>query len=91
MVSNMDEKVIKALTNRLKRAEGQIHALRSKLENKNDVRDCKLFVSQIKAARNALKMTSEQYVLEYIYQCQTLPEKKRKEHIAEVLKILASD
>ncbi len=86
----MKEKKEKELINRLKRAEGQIHALRTKLENKK-VKDCKLFVSQIKAARSALKMTSEQYVLEYIYQCQSLPEKEMKEHISEVLKILASD
>lgn len=87
---DMKDKKEKELINRLKRAEGQIHALRIKLENKK-IKDCKLFVSQIKAARSALKMTSEQYVLEYIYQCQSLPEEEMQKQISEVLKILASD
>jgi DNA-binding FrmR family transcriptional regulator len=80
----------KALLDRLSRAEGQVRALRLALE-KNEIHDCKAFISQIKAARTALKRTSEQYVLQHIHKCQSLPAKKREEQISEALKVLASD
>lgn len=80
----------KSLINRLSRAEGQIRALKIALEE-NRVTDCKAFISQIKAARSALKHTSEQYVLQHINHCQSLPKKEREERISEALKILASD
>lgn len=81
---------IKQLVNRLSRAEGQVRALRQALE-RGQINDCKSFMSQIKAARSALKHTSEQFVLQHIHKCQSLPEKQRGEQIAEALKVLASD
>ena len=78
------------LINRLSRAEGQIRALKEALE-KEEVTDCKAFISQIKAARSALKHTSEQYVLQHIKKCQSLDSGTRDEQIAAALKVLASD
>ena len=86
----MTNPAYKKLADRLSRAEGQIRALRGALES-GKIQDCKAFISQIKAARSALKGTSEQYVLMHIKQCQSLPEKKRDEQVAEALKVLASD
>lgn len=80
----------KALIDRLSRAEGQIRALRHTLET-GSIEDCKSFITQVKAARSALKRTSELFVLEHIQNCQTLPETKRNEQISEALKVLASD
>lgn len=80
----------KNLVDRLSRAEGQIRALRQALES-DSIEDCKAFITQVKAARSALKRTSELFVLEHIQNCQTLPEKKRNEQISEALKVLASD
>jgi DNA-binding FrmR family transcriptional regulator len=80
----------KPLLDRLSRAEGQIRALRQALEE-DKVKDCKEFISQIKAARTALKRTSELFVYEHIQTCQQLPTKKRDEQIKEALNILASD
>lgn len=79
-----------ALINRLSRAEGQIHALKEALQE-DRVSDCKAFISQIKAARSALKHTSEQYVLHHIKKCQSLETGERDEQIEEALKVLASD
>lgn len=81
---------IKALIDRLSRAEGQVRALRHTLES-GDVCDCKAFISQVKAARSALKRTSEQFVLHHINACQSLPAKEREAQIEEALKILSSD
>jgi DNA-binding FrmR family transcriptional regulator len=80
----------KTLIDRLSRAEGQVRALRLALES-GDLKDCKAFMSQIKAARSALKRTSEQYVLKHIHTCQALPKKEREKQIEEALKVLASD
>ncbi len=80
----------KALIDRLSRAEGQVRALRHILET-GEVCDCKAFISQIKAARSALKRTSEQFVLHHIHLCQTLPKAEREAQIEEALKALASD
>lgn len=80
----------KALLDRLSRAEGQIRALRRTMEE-GSVTDCKAFMTQIKAARSALKRSGEQFVLDHIHHCQSLPAKKRDEQIAEALKMLASD
>lgn len=80
----------KALLDRLSRAEGQIRALRNALEA-GEVKDCKSFISQVKAARSALKRTSEQFVLEHIHKCQSLPAKERDQQVSEALKVLASD
>lgn len=78
------------LINRLSRAEGQVRALRESLED-DSIKDCKQFIAQIKAARSALKHTSEQYVLQHIKNCHSLPEAERDEQISEALKVLASD
>ena len=80
----------KALIDRLSRAEGQVRALRQKLES-GEPCDCKEFISQIKAARSALKRTSEQFVLHHIHKCQSLPKADREAQIEEALKVLASD
>ena len=80
----------KTLVDRLSRAEGQIRALRLALEQ-DSITDCKAFISQVKAARSALKRTSELFVLEHIQNCQALPEAARNEQISEALKVLASD
>ena len=80
----------KSLLDRLSRAEGQVRALRLALE-KGEVNDCKAFISQIKAARTALKRTSEQFVLTHISSCQSLPAIERDTQISEAIKVLASD
>ncbi len=80
----------KKLINRLNRAEGQIQALRRMLQDSTNT-DCKAFISQVKAARSALKGISEQYVLEHIHRCQALPKKAKETQIEEAIKILASD
>jgi DNA-binding FrmR family transcriptional regulator len=80
----------KTLLNRLSRAEGQIKALQHALEH-DEIEDCKQFISQIKAARSALKRTSELYVLHHIKECQALPEETRDEQIESALRVLASD
>lgn len=80
----------KALLDRLSRAEGQIRALRHAVEQ-NSIEDCKAFISQIKAARSALKRASELYVLEHIKFCQALPPAERDAQVADALKVLASD
>ena len=80
----------KALVDRLCRAEGQVRALRIKLE-RDEIEDCKAFIAQIKAARSALKRASEQYVLHHIHHCHSLPPQEREQQIGEALKILASD
>lgn len=81
---------IKALIDRLSRAEGQVRALRHSLES-GDACDCKAFISQVKAARSALKRTSEQFVLHHINACQSLPKEEREAQIEEALRVLASD
>jgi DNA-binding FrmR family transcriptional regulator len=86
----MDDTTKKSLQNRLNRAEGQIRALKTMLEN-DDAEDCRDFIIQIKAARAALKRASEQYVLAHIHQCDTLPKKERDGKITEAINLLASD
>lgn len=86
----MNQPDIKLLLDRLSRAEGQVRALRLALEQEN-ITSCKDFISQIKAARTALKRTSELFVLGHIQKCQSLPTKERDLQISEALKVLASD
>lgn len=90
MTTLTSKKELKALLDRLSRAEGQVRALRQTLEA-GGACDCKAFISQIKAARSALKRTSEQFVLHHIHLCQTLPKAEREAQIEEALKALASD
>ncbi len=79
-----------AIISRLNRAEGQIRALKHLLaDSRNE--DCKAFITQIKAARAALKAASEQYILLHINQCEDLPTAERSEKIADAIKLLASD
>lgn len=85
-----DSDAYKPLINRLSRAEGQVRALREALQE-DSITDCKAFITQIKAARSALKHASEQYVLHHIKQCQEFPPEERDEHIATAIKELASD
>ena len=86
----MEKEVQKKLINRLNRAQGQINALRKMVESE-EKQDCKQFISQVKAARSALKGVSEQYVLAHIHTCQSLPQKQKEGQIEEAIKILASD
>jgi DNA-binding FrmR family transcriptional regulator len=86
----MNKETQKTLINRLNRAEGQIRALkRTVVENKKQ--NCKQFITQVKAARSALKGVNEQYVLSHIHTCQSLPAKERDKQVGEAIKILASD
>ncbi len=80
----------KLLINRLNRAEGQIRALRRSV-NSDRKQDCKKFITQVKAARSALKSVSEQYVLMHIHSCQSLNEKDRDKQITEAIKTLTRD
>lgn len=80
----------KLILDRLSRAEGQVRALREALEQDN-VKDCKAFISQIKAARSALKHAGEQYVLDHIKKCHSYPAKERDQQIATAINVLASD
>lgn len=88
----MNQKKIfkKAITDRLSRAEGQIRALKLVIEEE-DKQSCKEFITQVKAARSALKHVSEQYVLMHIHSCQNLPKAEREERIKEAVSLLASD
>lgn len=80
----------KKIINRLSRAEGQVRALRESLEQ-NKVTDCKKFVTQIRAARSALKSVNEQFIIDHIKECQLLEPTERDEKISEALKIISSD
>jgi DNA-binding FrmR family transcriptional regulator len=80
----------KNIINRLSRAEGQVRALREALEN-NGITDCKQFVTQIKAARSALRSANEQFVIDHIKDCQKLQPNERDERIAEALRIISTD
>ncbi len=86
----MNDITKKNLINRLNRAEGQIRALKTILEN-DKAEDCREFIIQIKAVRAALKRASEQYVLAHIHHCDTLPKKERDEKVTEAINLLASD
>lgn len=78
----------KKMIDRLSRAEGQIRALKHALEQ--DDLDCQAFITQIKAARSALKGVSEQYILEHLSTCQALPSPEREKQMAEAIHLLAS-
>ncbi len=86
----MDDTTKKNLYNRLNRAEGQIRALKVMLED-DTVEDCRDFIIQIKAARAALKRTSEQYVLAHIHHCDIFPKAEREKKVTEAINLLASD
>ena len=86
----MNPKTRKTMVDRLSRAEGQIRALRTMLTDETYI-DCIKFITQVKAARSALKGVSEEYIIAHIHTCQALPEKKRNEQISEAIKLLAKD
>lgn len=86
----MEKETQKILLNRLNRAEGQIHALHRMLKE-GKTKDCKAFITQVKAARSALKGVSEQYVLAHIHTCQQLPAHERGEQVEKAIKMLAGD
>lgn len=88
-IQNMDDQK-KQLLNRLHRAEGQIRALCERLESDN-LKDCREFITQIKAARGALKRTGELYILEHIHLCDQLPVKERSEKVKEAINLLTSE
>jgi CsoR family transcriptional regulator, copper-sensing transcriptional repressor len=77
----------KKMLDRLSRAEGQIRALRHSLESGE--LDCKEFITQVKAARSALRAVSEQYVLEHLGRCQKMPSSRRDKEIAEAIHLFA--
>jgi len=81
---------VKSITNRLNRANGQIAAVCRMLEQPSSY-SCKDIVSQLKAARSALRKASETYVASQITQCASLPEPERSKNIKEALDALAVD
>jgi DNA-binding FrmR family transcriptional regulator len=76
------------LTRRLNRAAGQIQAISRMVEHPTEY-SCREVVSQIKAARSALRKVSELYISAQVTQCITLPEPQRTANIKEALKALA--
>jgi len=86
----MKTNTYKTMIDRLSRAEGQIRALKTFLES-DAPHDCMKFITQVKAARSALKGVSEEYIIQHIHSCEALPEKKRAEQISEAIKLLAKD
>lgn len=90
IITYMHTEPHKKMIDRLSRAEGQVRALRALLES-NKPHDCKKFITQVKAARSALKGVSEEYVIAHIHTCQSFSEKKRREEIDAAIKLLASD
>ena len=80
----------KKLIDRLSRAEGQIRSLKKTLQESPSP-DCKQFITQIKAARSALKAVSESYIATHIHTCQRLPAKERDKQIGQAIKLLNTD
>jgi len=78
------------ITHRLNRASGQIQAVKRMLEAPERY-SCKEVVSQLKAARSALRKVSEVYVASQITACATLPEPERSRNIKQALEALAVD
>jgi DNA-binding FrmR family transcriptional regulator len=56
------------LIHRLNRAQGQIEAIKRKLQSDQEL-DCVKTIQQVKAANNALKRFAEAYVQEHLDQC----------------------
>jgi DNA-binding FrmR family transcriptional regulator len=79
-----------AMTHRLNRAMGQIRAVQRMLEHPQQY-SCKDVVSQLKAARSALRKASELYVGAQITSCASLPEPARSTNIRKALEALAVD
>lgn len=88
----MSDDSYKTLIDRLSRAEGQIRALKTTLQNSpaGEI-DCKQFITQVKAARSALHGVSEQFILKHIHTCQSLPETERDESINEAIKLISGN
>lgn len=80
----------KKIIDRLSRAEGQIRSLKQKLEITQE-HDCKAFITQIRAARSALRAVSDEYVKQHIHMCQKLPPTERDQQIAEAIDLLNRD
>lgn len=80
----------KALIDRLSRAEGQIRALKETLRD-GDAVNCREFITQVKAVRSALRAVSEQFIIEHIEGCQTLPPQERQSQMNEAIKLLTAD
>ena len=83
-MDNIDRKKI---INRFSRIEGQIRAIKNNLEN-NEIKDCQDFIIQLKAVRGALRKAGDQFIVNYIQKCQSLPVQKRNQEITKVLEIL---
>ena len=81
----------KELIHRFSKIEGQINAIKTSLTTE-EVPNCKNVVSQIKAARNALKNAAVVYIQEYMEDCiedETNP-KIREEKIKEAMNMVSS-
>ncbi len=78
------------MINRLNRIEGQIRALKSFLSDENKT-DCKEFITQVKAARNALKSLSKEYITRHIHTCQNHSKKIRDKEISDAINLLIDD
>lgn len=86
----MDDTTRQKLINRLSRTEGQIRALKKALAAE-ETQDCAAFITQVKAARSALRRVSEQYVLAYLTTCEAMPREKRTRHMRDAINLLASE
>ena len=80
--------MLEDMTHRLNRATGQIQAVKRMLANQEGY-TCKDIVSQIKAARSALRKVSELYVAAQVERCNSFPEPQRTENLKEALKALS--
>lgn len=86
----MDTDTQKSMAHRLNRAGGQIQAVKRMLEQPEKY-SCKEVVSQLKAARSALRKVSELYVAAQITECSDLSEPNRSASIKQALEALAVD
>lgn len=78
------------IAHRLNRASGQILAIRRMLDSPEQY-GCKDVVSQIRAARGALRKVGELYISSRIIACADLPEPERTRAIEQALEALSID
>lgn len=89
-VPRKDPLPVDRIAHRLNRASGQIQAIRRMLESPEQY-GCKEIVSQIRAARGALRKVGELYISSQIIACADLPEPERSRNIAHALEALSID
>lgn len=89
-IAPLEASVRADMTHRLNRASGQIQAI-TRMVAEPDKYGCRDVVSQIKAARSALRKVSELYIAAQVEKCAELPEPERSANIKEALRALAVD